>query len=234
MGQELEVVEVGELVEGIEGVVQEINQIYGMAQLEAAVKIGKLLLERFFDDSRSRSYEARKKRGNPSLKALLANEELMVSKAYLSTAIRVADQYERLPPGIRDELGVSRHRALLPLPWEQREELARRAVEEGLTRVELGEVVRELKEEKGPETRGRKPELGFIRAVTQLKKVKEEIDLTELTTKSLDQVDLEKLEENALEAKRVLQGATAALKKVEAFLKKNKGRQGRSSSEEEE
>ncbi len=169
MGQELEVVDEGRLVERIEEVVREINQIYGTAQLEAAVKIGQLLLERFFEGSLE-VYEARKK-GNPSLEALLANEQIMVSKAYLSTAIRVADQYERLPPEVRDELGISRHRALLPLPWEQREEMARRAVEQGLTRVELGEAVRELKEEKGPEARGRKPELGFIRAVTQLKKV---------------------------------------------------------------
>lgn len=70
--------------------------------------------------------------------------------------------------------------------------------------------------------RGRRPELGFIRAVTQLRKVEEQLDLTELTASSLRTIDLEKLEKNAAEAKRVLQGATAALKKVEAFLKKNK------------
>lgn len=232
MGQELEVVEVGELVEGIEEVVQEINHIYGMAQLEAAVKIGKLLLERFFEGS-VETYEARK-RGNPSLKALLENEELMVSKTYLSTAIRVADQYERLPSGIRDELGISRHKELLPLPWEKRQELAARAVEEGMTRAQLVETIRELKDERGPETRGRKPELGFIRAVTQLKKVEEQLDLSELTARSLRNVEIEKLEENAAEAKRVLKEATTALRKVEAFLKKNKGRQVRSSSEEEE
>ena len=212
--------EVLERVTGIADVVQEINQIYGMAQLEAAVKIGQLVLETFFEGSLE-VYEDRK-RGNPSLKALLENEQRMASKSYLSTAIRVADQYERLPPGVRDELGISRHKELLPLPWEKREELASRAVEEGMTRAQLVETIREIKDKRGPEMRGRKPELGFIRAVTQLKKVEEQIDLTELSARSLRSVDIEKLEENAAEAKRVLKEATVALRKVEAFLKKNK------------
>lgn len=44
MGQELEVVEAGELAVGVEEVVQEINQIYRMAQLEdRAVGLGEVL-----------------------------------------------------------------------------------------------------------------------------------------------------------------------------------------------
>lgn len=111
------------------------------------MKIGQLVLEKFFEGS-IETYEARK-RGNPTLKALLESEELMVSKAYLSTAIRVADQYERFPAEVRDELGISRHKELLPLPWEQREALAIRSVSEEMTRMELVETIREIKEERG-------------------------------------------------------------------------------------
>jgi hypothetical protein len=156
--------------------VQEINRLYVQKGLETAREIGECLVRTFFGGD-AEVFDAREA-GHASFRALADHEDLRVSHSFLWYAVRLLPQLRALPETVAVALPLSHHRLLLHVKDEgQRARLAERAVSKDLSREQLAEEIRKLREkERVGAARGRKPLPGFVRAFNRLQKVAQELD----------------------------------------------------------
>jgi hypothetical protein len=126
-------------------VVTRINEIHRRRGLETAREIGEHLLAAFFG-GHIEAFRAKGKK-HASLRALADRQDLDISSTTIWYSIAVLEQLRQLPGDIGAALPMSHHRLLLPVKNNQlREELAREAVQHGLTKRDLEAKIKGLNE----------------------------------------------------------------------------------------
>lgn len=156
----------------IDAAVKEVNRLYLVSQVKSAFEIGEYLVVTFFGGDAERS----KSEDSVSFRALAKRkEDLAVSHSWLWAAARVYANRDQIPEDIRHQLSFSHHRALLPLSDDPKAtaSLAKKAVKEGLTKVQLDELVAEHRATGDGDPRGRPPEPTFITSLKRLNKAAE-------------------------------------------------------------
>ncbi len=196
--------------------VREINRIYATKTLETYIAIGKYVLDTFFEGDftlfRSRG------RSDPNMKALAARDDLMVSATTLWRSVAVLEQSRQLPGEVARELSISHHLELLRVKDEEdKENLARSAVEEGMSRGRLAEEVREVLGDDEPgEPERPEPEERAPRAMKALAHVGRAVEHLAAVA---DEGGLEGIaEEEQREALKKLDEALAKLRRVRQVL----------------
>ncbi len=139
----------------LDNVVADITKLHMASGLVYHLKLGELLLERFFNGD-GKEYAQREKR-HASFRALASREDLPMSASTLYNAVAVTRQYAALPEAVASQLHMAHHRALLPLRDDRtRQRLAKKAVDKGLTKNQLkAEVDKARSNEQADEKRGR-------------------------------------------------------------------------------
>ncbi len=119
---------------------ERVRAVVTRKSIEAAVEVGRLLFERCHGADRAQVGR------HATIDAIAAQPDAPMSRTALYRAVQVYLQWEEFPPDIRDELGASQHRALLPIPGDNIEKirLAREAAKTGMPARELEGRAREL------------------------------------------------------------------------------------------
>lgn len=121
-----------------------VNAILLHKNLEIAIELHRYVLAEFFGGS-WQAWAENRPGASLAYDAFASNRRLRVGKDMLRELIRVGEQVRQMPAPVATELTVAHHRALLPLTDEaERDQLAAKAVQAGLSAVELGEEVRKL------------------------------------------------------------------------------------------
>lgn len=127
----------------VDAAVKFINERAIKAGLDLACEVGKYILDEFFDGSYENFTDTRRNKPT-SFTALVEREDLVVPRTTLYNFVRVSHQIKDLPARVAEQLSVSHHRALLPLPDKKTKvRLAKKAAKEGWTKAELEQAARE-------------------------------------------------------------------------------------------
>ncbi len=150
--------------------VAQINHIYAAKGLETARDVGEYLIQTFFEGNPERFHERGK--DHLSFRALADRDDLQVSYSFLWHACAVVEQLRLLPADVASALPLSHHRLLLSVKDpDEKERLAREAVERGLSKRALEAELVARRPEVAPESKpGRKPHPALAKGLTQLKK----------------------------------------------------------------
>ena len=153
--------------------VAEINRIYASKGLETARTIGNYVVETFFGGELD-AFHQREKR-HTTFRALAEREDLHVAYNTIWYSVAVLEQLRLLPESIAEALPLTHHKLLLPVnDASAKVDLARRAIEEGLSSRDFAQVVKKACMVKKGETRGGRPPLpAFAKAITRLQQVVE-------------------------------------------------------------
>lgn len=153
----------------IEATVQEVNEISRQATLEISLKLGNLIVERFYGGDLG----AWRDRGttDASFRKLAAHPDLMLSPSGVYRAVAVFEVCERLDGVSRlKHLGVGHFRAILGIADKQQEHLLTTASEKGWSVDKLEEEAGKIRKREG-DTRGRKPDPGFVKGIRRMEKL---------------------------------------------------------------
>lgn len=150
--------------------VAHLNRIYTAKGLETARAVGEYLISTFFDGDPGRFHAHGKE--HLSFRALAQREDLQVSYSFLWHACAVVEQLRLLPEDVASALPLSHHRLLLSVKdRDEKQRLARAAVEQGLSKRDLQAAVVAVRPAVPPESKpGRRPLPAFAKGLTQLKK----------------------------------------------------------------
>jgi hypothetical protein len=159
----------------VDEVVETLNAMYRVKALEAAREVGEYLLDRFFDGDPVRFRERGRK--HASFRKLADREDLQPSYSFLWHACAVVDQLRQLPEELRDALPLSHHRLLLPVhDPEAKVDLARRAVDEGMSkRVFEDEIRRSRGDGQGASRVGRPPLPAVVKGLNRVRSAVREV-----------------------------------------------------------
>lgn len=128
----------------VDQAVATVNAILLRKNLEIAIELRRYVLAEFFGGS-WQAWADNRPGASPAYDAFAIHRRLRVGKDTLRELIRVGEQVRQLPAPVAAELSVAHHRALLPLKDDtERTQLAKKAVQEGLTAAQLGDEVRQL------------------------------------------------------------------------------------------
>lgn len=145
----------------LDEVVDTINRLYIAGGLQVALSIGRYLIDTFFGGDPQVFRDVGRKA--TSFRKLAARDDLRVSHSFLWYACSIVGQLDEIPQEVREALPISHHRALLPLrDAEAKAVLARRIVDEDLSRREVEGEVRRLREAAGQVSRGGRPPLPAV------------------------------------------------------------------------
>lgn len=129
----------------IDDAVQHLNGLYARKGLEVAIEVGEYVLQMFYGGDLD-AYRA-KGAQNKSLRALTKRADLMVPYAFIWHSLAVLHQLRQLPADIRSALPMSHHRLLLSVKDdEMKAELARKAIDEKLSKRDLAAEVKSATE----------------------------------------------------------------------------------------
>ncbi len=149
--------------------VAEINTAWATGHLAAALHVGDLIVERFFDGSAQNAHS--RSRTHASFKALEKHPGLRMKATDLWYAISIFEQYPSLEAAVADALSVGHHRQLVHVSdVERRREYARQAVENGLTVAELRRAIQTAQNEAPAERsrRGRRPLPEVVKSLSKV------------------------------------------------------------------
>lgn len=155
----------------VDAAVGHINELYVRKGMETALEIGKYIADTFFGGDTELTVTG----DSASFRKLAEREDLEMSHSWLWSATRVYRQWDLIPEGVREKLSFSHHRALLPLGDDTKAlvTVAKKAVKEGLTKIQLDALVAEHRETSEGDPRGRPPEPAFIGSLKKLNKAAE-------------------------------------------------------------
>lgn len=150
--------------------VAKLNHIYAAKGLETARDVGEYIIQTFFGGDPERFHERGK--DHMSFRALAQHDDLQVSASFLWHACAVVEQLRLLPEDVGSALPLSHHRLLLSVKDpDEKERLARGAVERRLSKRDLEAEVVALRPAVAPESKpGRKALPPLAKGLTQLKK----------------------------------------------------------------
>lgn len=177
----------------VDAALAEIRRLMVVGMNVAAHGVGEYLLASFFGGD-PETYRSRKKGDAPSFDALLERPELEalgLSRTKLYNCIAVRIQAQALGMEDLQNLPLSHQVALVPAPGERKAELARKALDQGLTvkalHAEVGKAKAEAPEKK---RRGRPGQPIFLKVITQAKKAAVLADSAETTEADMLRVGL--------------------------------------------
>lgn len=152
----------------IDEVVSNVNSLYISHSIETVRAIGEYVLGKFFDGDPAKFHSHGPK--HASFRRLAERADLAVKYGWIWNACAMAEQWPSLSERVRMALPVSHHKLLLPVKdVGEKEKLARKAVEKGLSkRAFEAEIKRERSKKGGKEKRGRPPLPTFVRGLTKL------------------------------------------------------------------
>ncbi len=172
--------------------VAEINRLYVKADLDKAMAIGRLVLERFYNNDPARLHCKGKK--TMALRQVAEHPDLLCSTTYLYRCVAVLEQMEILPPEIGSALTISTHSVLLGVhDADTKLHLATLAVEKGLSVRELEIAVKSARHSASG-MRGRPRLPAFVRAVVPLMAARKLTFSEEITPEMFAIYDPEKAE----------------------------------------
>lgn len=160
----------------VDEAVRQVNRLYAAKGVETARVIGEYLVGAFFGGDPG-SFTAREK-GHASFRALEARDDLGPSYTFLWYSVRFLPQLRALPADVADALPMSHHRLLIHVKDEdQKAKLAQQAVTKDLSKRELEDEIRKLRERTSEgATRGRKALPAFVKAFNGIKKITKTLD----------------------------------------------------------
>ena len=153
--------------ETIDEVVAEINSQVRLAPLELAMKIGKLLIDKFY----SGNFDAWRKKGikDNSFRKLSEREDLEISPAALYRSVSVYEMFERIG-GVSTlkHLKASHYYAVLGLTDKQQKRLLKRAESQTWPVRKIESEAKKVRKKRGKG--GRKPIPQFVKSIHQIQK----------------------------------------------------------------
>jgi hypothetical protein len=201
----------------VDEAVAEVNRLYLSRGVDTGRLIGEYLLGRFFGGEVV-LYHACVRR-HLSFDALRNHADLRVSASFLWYSTAVAAQFRQLPPELAQALPMSHHRVLVHVhDPAQKVELARVAVDGGLSKRALEQRVRQLQRARPEQTRRGRPALpAFVKAFHQLGQVRDEAISERLTAadlRHLSRAELTRLLDAAEDALCALDETIDAVREV--------------------
>jgi len=163
--------------------------------LQTALAIADCVLGRLF--KRDSGLLSSRSRNHETFKALQNNASLPISKSSLWYALAVKHQYQQLPRSFAEGLSLAQHKVLLRVKSVNlKVDLARRAIQEELSKRELERLVRRRCREDEVRGRGRPPLPAVVKGMRQLVKATDLATSEPLSTdalRSLDQAGIAQL-----------------------------------------
>jgi hypothetical protein len=149
--------------ERLERAVRELNAIYVVAALDAALAMADTIVALLLDGDESRAADPQRE---PILQRLAAHEGLRFSPHQIWTALAVHRQLSQLPDEVARELPLSHHRLLLRIPdLRAKTALARQAARDTLGKRDLEAIVTRWRATHDLPPIGRPPEPEVIRGL---------------------------------------------------------------------
>lgn len=160
----------------VDEAVRQVNRLYAAKGVETARVIGEYLVGAFFGGDPG-SFTAREK-GHASFRALEARDDLGPSYTFLWYSVRFLPQLRALPADVADALPMSHHRLLIHVKDEdQKAKLAQKAVTKDLSKRELEDEIRKLREKgRDGKRRGRPALPSFVKAFNRIQNVAQAMD----------------------------------------------------------
>ena len=149
--------------ERLERAVRELNAIYVVAALDAALTMADTIVAHLLDGDGSRTADPQRE---PILQRLAAHEGLRFSPHQIWTALAVHRQLPQLPPDVARALPLSHHRLLLRIPDSRaKTALARQAARDALPKRDLETIVTRWRATHDLPAIGRPPEPEVIKGL---------------------------------------------------------------------
>ncbi|MBW2257344.1 MAG: hypothetical protein JRI25_22490 [Deltaproteobacteria bacterium] len=163
--------------------------------LQTALAIADCVLGRLF--KRDSGLLSSRSRNHETFKALQNDSSLPISKSSLWYALAVKHQYQQLPRSFSERLSLAQHKVLLRVKSVNlKVDLARRAIQEELSKRDLERLVRRRCREDEVRGRGRPPLPAVVKGMRQLVKATDLATSEPLSTdalRSLDQAGIAQL-----------------------------------------
>ena len=168
-----------------DGHLSQVNQLSQNRGLQGATKLGRYVLDTFFDGSPERFRQEGK--SNQNFRTVVQSPKLKASYSLLYYSVAVTEQLEQLPKNVGKKLSFSHHKLLLPVKDPRtKEAFARKVVTESLSVRGLREVVaRHRVEQASRIRRGRPPLPDFVKALNRLPRIVEQMDDSDLENERL-------------------------------------------------
>ena len=168
-----------------DGHLSQVNQLSQNRGLQGATKLGRYVLDTFFDGSPERFRQEGK--SNQNFRTVVQSPKLKASYSLLYYSVAVTEQLEQLPKNVGKKLSFSHHKLLLPVRDPRtKEAFARKVVTESLSVRGLREVVaRHRVEQASRIRRGRPPLPDFVKALNRLPRIVEQMDDSDLENERL-------------------------------------------------
>ena len=163
-----------------DGHLSRVNQLSKNRGLQGATKLGRYVLDTFFDGSPERF--RREGKSNQTFRTVVQSPDLKASYSLLYYSVAVTEQLDQLPKNVGTKLSFSHHKLLLPVKDPRtKEAFARKVVDEDLSVRGLREVVaRHRVEQASRIRRGRPPLPDFVKALNRLPRIVEQMDDSDL------------------------------------------------------
>lgn len=163
-----------------DGHLSQVNQLSQNRGLQGATKLGRYVLDTFFDGSPERF--RREGKSNQTFRTVVQSPDLKASYSLLYYSVAVTEQLDQLPKNVGKKLSFSHHKLLLPVKDPRtKEAFARKVVDEDLSVRGLREVVaRHRVEQASRIRRGRPPLPDFVKALNRLPRIVEQMDDSDL------------------------------------------------------
>lgn len=168
-----------------DGHLSQVNQLSQNRGLQGATKLGRYVLDTFFDGSPERFRQEGK--SNQNFRTVVQSPKLKASYSLLYYSVAVTEQLEQLPKNVGKKLSFSHHKLLLPVKDPRtKEAFARKVVTESLSVRGLREVVARHRVEQASRIhRGRPPLPDFVKALNRLPRIVEQMDDSDLENERL-------------------------------------------------
>ena len=168
-----------------DGHLSQVNQLSQNRGLQGATKLGRYVLDTFFDGSPERFRQEGK--SNQNFRTVVQSPKLKASYSLLYYSVAVTEQLEQLPKNVGKKLSFSHHKLLLPVKDPRtKEAFARKVVTESLSVRGLREVVaRHRVEQASRIRRGRPPLPDLVKALNRLPRIVEQMDDSDLENERL-------------------------------------------------
>ncbi|MBT9555523.1 MAG: hypothetical protein IV100_05805 [Myxococcales bacterium] len=155
----------------VDRAVHDLNALYVEASLEVTRVVGQYVADNFFGGEVAKVEEKGKR--SASFAALAEREDLKFSKSFLWYAVRLLPQLAALPGDVATKLPMSHHRLLLHVNDDKvKERLARKAVEEDLSKRQLEQAIAKHKKKASTGAkRGRKALPAYRKTIARFERV---------------------------------------------------------------
>lgn len=197
--------------------VAQINTLHSGKSLELYQALGQYLLDTFFDGKfENLGLEGK----HASWRALARRDDLHVSYSQLRNAVHIHHQINLLGDKLAGKLSISHHRRLLAVHTpKEKQQLAKRAAEEGLTvkkfEVEVAKVRKREKTSKG----GRPRLSDQLKSLSRLESLLAPLHEQEIGAEDVKIFGVEKVEEMLPRIDQQIETLQAAKKELQAALK---------------